>query len=590
MDEIVKIALTYEKLVERIAGRESERKKALSILDEIKAELSEDTIKMFGKAIDYSVAKVYDGVNLELPPNMDIKKLASENHVILVPNHQSHADYVSLSYVMWNEYRLFVYIAGGINLNIFPIGKLFRKSGAFFIRRTFGSDILYKVTLEAYIYALMQKGHPIEFFFEGGRSRTGKLRPPRFGLFQMILSTYAAIDSSKPLLFVPVSISHEVLPEQRSMAREMGGGTKKKEQTKDLLKIFKLFKRKLGTIHIKVNDPIAVTEVKDIKQTTYELAFDCYRAVGKGMVVTPSSLLSLVMLDEPTGAMTWDQILGKSRAIISYCRRYKVPYVCSLDEDNFEKSMSGALDLQITNKKIKTIQSDRLGRTYYAIKDECRMELLYFKNTILHHFLLPSFMFSCWIYVFTGNIKNENDLKKFFQSQRKLFKYEFYLPTLKELYILSQKILADCLKREVPFSEVFTLGQEEVYKIAKVVGGFARSYSYIHEGYYIGAMALRHLKEDQFNLDKFNQVSKEIFELEKQHGRVIKYPESFSTPIINNSLAYYENMNLIEKKSGKYKVINHEGVEETIEKYVNYLTQLLTFNLKLQKVEELYND
>jgi len=130
-------------------------------------------------------------------------------------------------------------------------------------------------------------------------------------------------------------------------------------------------------------------------------------------------------------------------------------------------------------------------------------------------------------------------LKKFFLAQRKQVKYEFYLPTVKELYQLSLKILSDCLGRKIQgLQEVFNFSNQEAYQIAKKVGGFSRSYSYLHEGYYVGALALIHLKDIEFNLEKYKQVSKEIFEIERSHGRLIKYRESYSVPLIKNRATF----------------------------------------------------
>jgi len=576
--------LSYEKLAKRVNGRPDQIAKVHKILDEIRSDLTSETINRFGQMIDYTVGKLYDGINFELPKGLDFKKLSEENNIILVPNHQSHADYIGMSYVLWNEYRSTIYIAGGINLNIFPIGPLFRKSGCFFIRRSFNNDILYKLTLESYVYYLLVNKKTIEFFFEGGRSRTGKLLPPRFGFFSMILETYSQIKNPLPLLFIPVSISHEVVPEQKSHVRELDGKKKEKETSKGLLKIFKLMNKKLGTIHIKMNEPIvANTHYTDLKKATQDLAFECYRSVGKGMMVTPTSLLALIMLDEPNGAMIWESILAKSQHIIKYCEQYNVPVSSSLKGERLEKSMVISLDLQIENGKVKVIKAEKLGKVYYAIKEENRLELLYFKNTILHHFLVPGFIFSSWVYVFTGHIKDENDLKKFYLYQRKQMKYEFYLPTIKELYKLSLLIISDCLGRKVTdLSEVFNLTHLEAYSIAKKVGGFSRSYSHIHEGYYIGLLALKHFSDKPFTLEKFLQASKEIFEMEASHGRLIKYRESYSLPLLKNSMLYFENLKLIEKDHGEIIVVKKEEVGHLIEKYVTYLNELLTFNLKLE--------
>ena len=191
---MVEYVLSYDRLNERIKGRAQDKKKALKILNEIKSDFSFKSINRFKNFLDNTLMRLYDEVALQVPDNMDLNELYKNNCLIFVPNHQSHADYLAISYKLaGTDYRLPIHITAGINLNFFPVGKIFRSAGAFFIRRSFNSDILYKITLEAYISYLLSKGTPIEFFFEGGRSRHGKLMPPRFGMFQMILSTESMV-------------------------------------------------------------------------------------------------------------------------------------------------------------------------------------------------------------------------------------------------------------------------------------------------------------------------------------------------------------------------------------------------------------
>lgn len=172
-----KIVLGYPKLKERIESRENpkkEREKAIKNLEEIRSEFSSRTIKSFLKFLDATLPKLYDDINFN-GLNSNIVELMKDKCVVLVPNHQSHADYLAINYIFYKNYQVPLYVAGGVNLNIFPIGTLFRRSGCFFIRRSFASDITYKLTLEAYLYYLLKMGRPIEFFFEGGRSRTGSI-------------------------------------------------------------------------------------------------------------------------------------------------------------------------------------------------------------------------------------------------------------------------------------------------------------------------------------------------------------------------------------------------------------------------------
>jgi len=243
MKEIYEIVLSYPKLKERIHGKLEEQAKVIKNVDEIKAQLSEKAARLLVHFIDTTFIHLYEGINIDTVVDYDLAQYVLHNHVVLVPNHQSHADYVALNYIIYKKFKFSVFVAGGINLNIPILGKLFRLCGCFFIRRTFGSDILYKLTLEAYLYYLLYKGYPIEFFFEGGRSRSGKLMSPRYGLYQMLLEAHEALpgEYQKPLKFIPVSIVHEYVPETSSLARELEGAKKHQESFLRLFKIFKIW-------------------------------------------------------------------------------------------------------------------------------------------------------------------------------------------------------------------------------------------------------------------------------------------------------------------------------------------------------------
>ena len=109
-----------------------------------------------------------------------MRQLAQEGHeIVYVPCHRSHMDYLLLSYVIYHQGMVPPHIAAGINLNFWPAGPIFRHGGAFFIRRTFKGNPLYSTVFREYLNLLFAKGYSVEFFTEGGRSRTGRLLPPR---------------------------------------------------------------------------------------------------------------------------------------------------------------------------------------------------------------------------------------------------------------------------------------------------------------------------------------------------------------------------------------------------------------------------
>ncbi len=584
-DKPLDIVLSYPKFAERLKGKPEDAQKIKKLFKEIHGEFSPRLVKTATTLIDATFLKLYDGVNIELPDGMDFHKLKEENHIILVPNHQSHADYVALTYSMFKKFGVPLRVAAGINLNVFPLGQFFGRAGAFFIRRSFTADPLYKLTFEGYIYYLLKTGQVVEFFFEGGRTRTGKLLKPKYGLFQMLLEAHSQINE-KPLMFVPVSLAHEHIPEEKAHARELGGGKKVPERGAQLFKLLKLFNKRLGTIHIHFGNPIIVDGFKgDLKAATQNIAFENFKAVGRGMPITPSSLLALVMLDEPSGALTWKQIEERSVDVIDYCQSLKIPITPSLSGEKFPDSIRSALDMFIGNKKIEVLNREKLNQVYYVIRDERRVEVLYHKNMILHHFLVPAIINATWFNVWNGSIKDGMQLTRFLMMKRKELKYEFYLPTTKEMIHEALNVVSYALGRRVhSLEECMKLSSQDLYLLATKVRRFSTALSYLYEAYYISSLAIKYLSNENFTQERFVQVAKELFNLELEHGRVIKYPESFAVPIIKETLIYHQNQKVIDRNEDRsFKVFDHAKLDDSIEKFIRDLNDQVAINLKFNK-------
>lgn len=595
LNSLQKKFLSYPKLKERIESRENsqaEREKALKNLEEIRADYSKTYIKTFEKMLDATLPNLYDGINFN-ENGLDFKELVKNNCVVLVPNHQSHADYLAINYIVYKTFGFPLYVAGGINLNIFPIGKLFRKSGCFFIRRSFNNDVLYKLSLEAYLYCLLLDKKPIEFFFEGGRSRTGKLLPPKFGLYQMLLEAHSYLpqESKADLLFCPVSINHEYVPETKSLARELKGGKKVKESTGQLFGLFKFLSYQFGNVHINLGRPVKAHtdgEDVDIRAHAYELAFECFRNVGKNMVVTPTSLLALILLDEVQGALQWNDIFARAKYIVEFCANFNIPCTPSLTSDKLESTLGRALDILIGNSKLDLIGKNNRGHTFYAIKEEARQEMLYFKNTILHHFLVPWTINLAWINIFSGRINNVDDLKKFFLELRNQMKHEFYLPTIKEFFVQTLTIVSKSIGREVStLDDLMNLSHKELYAIASSLSVFSRSLSYINEAYYISALTAKELGEKKpsgFKWDEFFNLFKANFNNEKDLGKLIRFQESFSLPLMRNAMKYFTQEKIVSLSAGEYVVDNPEVLAGLVEKFENDLKEQMKFNLRVESV------
>lgn len=583
-NSIYDLVTSYPKLAEQLAKNPSDITQVIQNIDEIKGKFSSRVTNFAVDLIDTTLAKLYDHVNFQYAEDLDIPELIKHYHLILVPNHQSHADYIALNYIWFKTFKIPVHVASGINLNIFMLGNFFRSTGAFFIRRSFQKDLIYKLTFEAYIYYLLKTNKVVEFFFEGGRSRTGKLLSPKFGLFQMLLEAHSYIESDKPLMFLPISIAHEHLPEEAAHARELSGGEKKTENFWQILKIFKLLLKKLGNIHIRISKGVIVNKVHNLKQNSQDLAFQCFFAVGEGMPVSAVSLLSMILLDEPSGAQTWDGILRKSRDIIHYSQKFNIPLVTALESDeNCVVELQRALDMLIQNEKIETHISQKLGQTFYMIKQESRVNLLYFKNMIIHHYLVPSIMNSAWFNIFNGNLKSTGELYQFILEKRKELRFEFYLPAPKEMLREALDIVTFALGRKVEsLEEAFKFSVQELYLIASKVKIFSTALSYLYESYFLSSSALKFLRKEPFSEKDFLEVAKELHSMELLHGRLVKYPESYLVPVLKDSLKYFlHDQVLMINEQGLYQLVHPESMDKYIEKFAKDINDQVVLNLKL---------
>ncbi len=158
-----------------------------------------------------------------------VRQLAQDGHeIVYVPCHRSHMDYLLLSYVLYYQGLVPPHIAAGINLNFWPAGPIFRRLGAFFIRRTFKGNKLYSTVFREYLGELFTRGYSVEYFVEGGRSRTGRLLDPKTGTLSMTLQAMLR-GGTRPITLVPIYIGYEHVMEVGTYAKELRGAAKEKE-------------------------------------------------------------------------------------------------------------------------------------------------------------------------------------------------------------------------------------------------------------------------------------------------------------------------------------------------------------------------
>jgi glycerol-3-phosphate O-acyltransferase len=208
--------------------------------------------------VDWMFRKIFPKIDVR---GMDrIVEAAKLHPLVLIPAHRSHFDYLILSWLFYERHLAPPLVAAGMNLVFFPLGSLFRRAGAFFLRRNFDADALYTAVLRSYIKLLIKDGATQEFFIEGERSRTGKTLQPRSGLLGMILDAFAR-GARRDLYVVPVGLSYELLVEESSMVAERSGARKVPESLMSLVRAASVLRRRAGPVTIQFGEPISLATV-----------------------------------------------------------------------------------------------------------------------------------------------------------------------------------------------------------------------------------------------------------------------------------------------------------------------------------------
>ena len=280
----------------------------------IVANMSHGKIRVFLSLLTWFWNRLYSGVNVA-----GVAPLAqsSDTHTLIyVPSHRSHVDYLVLSYTLYLQGLMIPHIAAGDNLNMPLVGRFLRGGGAFFMRRSFRQDPLYACVFAEYVYQLAQRGHCLEFFPEGGRSRTGRLLPAKFGLLKMCVDSQQR-GLPKPLAFVPVYFGYEIVLEGSSYLSELRGADKKRESPLDILRSLKLIRKNFGELHVNFGTPIKLDEWleqyqgshSDDAQLLPRLGNVLMQAINRQASANPINLVASAILTADKQAMPEQQLL-----------------------------------------------------------------------------------------------------------------------------------------------------------------------------------------------------------------------------------------------------------------------------------------
>jgi glycerol-3-phosphate O-acyltransferase len=386
-------------------GRPVKRRAALLIARkhaiEIAANYSQTFVTFMSVALGRLWNWLYDGVDFEHVNNLS--EVGDGAEIIYVPCHRSHMDYLLLSYVIYRKGFAVPHIAAGANLNMPVIGRFLRKGGAFFLRRSFKGDALYAVVFMKYLSFMMSRGHPLEYFIEGGRSRTGRLLSPRTGMLSMTVRGYLR-DPKRPVVFMPVYFGYERIVEGRTYIGELSGRPKQKESVFGLIKAFlAVIRSKFGRVHVNLGCPIALDEILEkhnpgwrsatgeaddapgwVRDTVDELSRRILIEINSAAAVTPVNLVAMAMLATPRQSLPETVLV---RQIELYQRLLQaVPYapmVTVTDESG------AAMAHYVESMGMLERQKHALG-DIMRMSEENAVLATYYRNNSLHLFAMPS--------------------------------------------------------------------------------------------------------------------------------------------------------------------------------------------------------
>jgi len=374
--------------------------RALKYGDEIAANLSMPVVRFLDRLLSWVWNKIYNGViinNIET-----VQEVAKDHAVVYVPCHRSHIDYLLLSYVLFKNGIMVPHIAAGINLNMPIIGGLLRRGGAFFLRRSFKDNNLYATIFNEYIHQMFLRGYSIEYFIEGGRSRTGRMLNPRPGMLAMTVRSFLR-DHSKPIAFVPVYIGYEKVLEGRTYLSELRGQKKEKESILGILGSLRNLRKSFGQVRVNFGEPVFLAQFLDAEQSSWrKQAFDSeYRPAWLSKVVTtlalkiaagindasainPINMAALILLSTPRQAMGARLMANQMDAFHALLANH--PYSSSI---TFPSGNGQDWICYTEAMRLIIRQKQALG-DIISLEGNNAILMTYYRNNILHLFALPS--------------------------------------------------------------------------------------------------------------------------------------------------------------------------------------------------------
>lgn len=508
------------------SSRKKAQENAQKYANEIAADVSYPTVRILHKLLTRLWNELYDGVELH---GIDRLKAVVDGHeIVYVPCHRSHIDYLLLSYILYVQGFSLPHIAAGINLNLPVVGGLLRRGGAFFLRRSFAGNPLYAAVFNAYLKEILQRGYALEYFVEGGRSRTGRLLPPKGGMLAMTVHAYIA-QPRTPVVFVPVYFGYERLLEGRAFTSELAGGKKQRETVFALIKSLKTLREDYGLVHVNIGQPIDLDDILErhqanwrhlelddgkpawVKPVVDELGDSIMRNINEAACVTPIGLLAITILATPMGCISHEELQQQIRINQKLLKIAHAGTQVTVPEVNIDELIKRGIRLGFIES-----DDDAIG-CLIQIRRGQSAALTYFRNNILHLLTLPAIIAATFS---SQRLQSTRQINHLVSLAFPIFKSELFLPN---------KISASAISQTLDGLSEAGLLQQENNSWARAPAGSLEALSLVRlaqivtpalERYYLCACLIAQSKDSGVSeTDLARQCELGAARLARTHGR-----------------------------------------------------------------------
>jgi glycerol-3-phosphate O-acyltransferase len=595
-----------QKIITDMAGHgEADRRvlteRAYAMVREMEAAIDMNLIVGIDKAFEAVTSHMYSGLEVDEEGLARVRTAAKHASLILLPSHKSHVDYMVLAYLFYRNHLPLPIVAAGENLSFFPIGPVFRRAGAFFIRRSFHGDRLYGAVVDAYMRRLIKDGFTLEFFLEGGRSRTGKLLPPKMGLLSLVVD--AALSApGRTIYFVPISIGYERVVEEKEFVREVSGAEKPKEDVRGLLASAGLVRGRYGRLNVQfgplltlegvldeidhsvnaarpeMSAPVEASRLAKLtparrRAIVTRLAHRVMNEVNQVTAVTSGALVATALLTHHGRGIAHPDLVEACGRLARMLQAFGARFTPSV----IDRALPGQVRASAVREacelfsraghlEVKTPGAGTPARgsrprpgpdAIYVVPDEARLSLDLSKNLVVHFFVARALVATALLatrrreppHAERRESSLTETLRDRVQALSRLFKYEFQFRADASFEQIFDETLAAMEKDGELVQEGISIrvrddeGNAQVSLYAEIVRNFV-------EGYRVAARSLLSLVKGPLTLK--DAAKRAITTGERMFlAGEIERREAISRPVIENAFAAFVDQGYVARLEGK---------------------------------------